>query len=190
MAANIEIIIGNMVCRHCVAAVAGALSDMGFHTAEVRLGKAEINAEELTPDKYAEIDRRLNALGFVRIQDPNTAIVERAKLAVIDHVRNETECRKNLSACMEEHLDMSYDVISRQYSAKEGRTIEKYHIAQKIERVKELLDFGNLTLGEIAFRTGYSSTAHLSRQFKNATGMTPTEYQRLNKSGRIEIDKV
>ncbi len=95
-----------MVCRHCVAAVAGALSDMGFHTAEVRLGKAVINAEELTPDKYAEIDRRLNALGFVRIQDPNTAIVERAKLAVIDHVRNETECRKNLSACMEEHLDM------------------------------------------------------------------------------------
>ena len=59
-----------MVCRHCVAAVAGALSDMGFHTAEVRLGKAEINAEELTPEKYAEIDRRLNALGFVRIQDP------------------------------------------------------------------------------------------------------------------------
>ncbi len=179
-----------MVCRHCVAAVAGALSDLGFHTADVRLGKAVIDAEELTPDKYAEIDRRLNALGFVRIQDPDTAIVERAKLAVIDHVRNETECRKNLSACMEEHLGMSYDVISRLFSAKEGRTIEKYHIAQKIERVKELLDFGNLTLGEIAFRTGYSSTAHLSRQFKNATGMTPTEYQRLNESGRIEIDKV
>ncbi|MDE6135803.1 MAG: AraC family transcriptional regulator, partial [Muribaculaceae bacterium] len=83
-----------------------------------------------------------------------------------------------LSACIEEHLGQSYDTLSRLFSQREGRTIEKYHIALKIDYVKELLSLRNMTLAEIADMTGYSGAAHLSRQFKAVTGMTPGEYVR------------
>ena len=84
----------------------------------------------------------------------------------------------NLSECIERNLNVSYDTVSRIFSQREGRTLEKYHIAQKIERVKELLQHDQYTLSEIADMVDYSSVAHLSRQFKSVTGMTPTEYLR------------
>ncbi len=168
--------IKNMVCRHCVAAVRKALTGLGLDVAEVVLGRATINGGPLPPDTLAAVDKTFKALGFIRIDDPEAVLVEKIKHAVLHHVRDEEECRLNLSACIEEHVGGSYDHLSRIFSAREGRTIEKFHIAQKVELVKELLGYGELPLAEIAFRTGYSSTAHLSRQFKEITGLTPTQY--------------
>lgn len=167
--------IKGMVCRHCVNAVRRVLTQAGLDVRDVRLGSAEI-AEDLGDASLAMLDALLAAEGFERIRSEEEELVERAKRAVIHHVREEHECRYNLSACLEEHLGVPYDTVSRIFSAHEGRTIEKYQIAQRVEWVKELLDYGGLTVSEIAYRTGYSSAAHLTRQFKSVTGMTPTAY--------------
>lgn len=108
--------------------------------------------------------------------DPRRQLLERVKDAVRNHVCTEAECRLKLSACMENQLGVSFDTVSRLFSQMEGRTIEKYHIEQKVERIKELLLEGSMTIAAIADKTGYSSAAHLSRQFKSVTGMTPTDF--------------
>ncbi len=172
-----ELLIKNMVCQHCVQAVRNMLDKLGYAGAEVELGKAVL---PVTPDaaEMRRIDEELRGLGFELITDADSQLVEQAKLLVMHHVREEKGMRHNLSDCMERNLNVSYDTVSRIFSQKEGRTLEKYHIAQKIERVKELLQYGHHTLSEIADMVDYSSVAHLSRQFKTVTGMTPTEYLR------------
>lgn len=166
-----------MVCRHCEAAVEKALSDLGLHVKSVALGHAEIT-EDPDPVILAGIDKAFESLGFSRITDSEDLIVEKAKIAILNHIRDEDSCKKTLSACLAEKLPVSYDTVSRLFSQKEGRTIERYYIAQKIERVKELLGYGEMTLSEIADAVGYSSVAHLSRQFKEVTGLTPTLYMK------------
>lgn len=170
-----EIIIKGMVCHHCVEAVNRVLRSAGLTPVSVTLGRAEIR-ETLDDSALQILDNLLENEGFTRIIDADTSLVERIKRAVIDHVRRPGECRLNLSACLEDHLGVNYDTMSRVFSSHEGRTIENYQMAQRVEWVKELLGYGQYTVSEIADMTGYSSTAHLSRQFKNLTGMTPTEY--------------
>lgn len=165
-----------MVCHHCMAEVERILYSLGLTPEGLALGRAEVPDAALTPELLAELDGKLREAGFERISDPDEALVEQVKHAVMHHVRSEEECRLKLSACIEDHIGMPYDTLSRLFSAREGRTIEKYHIAQKIERVKELLSYGEMNLAEIADLTGYSSAAHLSRQFKEVTGMTPTQF--------------
>ena len=170
-----EIIIKGMVCNHCVEAVTRVLQSAGLTPVSVTLGRAEIS-ENLDNDALHMLDSLLENEGFARITNPGTQLIDRIKRAVIDHVRQPEECRLNLSACLERHLGVSYDTMSRIFSSHEGRTLEKYQLAQRVEWVKELLGYGQFTVSEIADMTGYSSTAHLSRQFKSVTGMTPTEY--------------
>lgn len=164
-----------MVCRQCVNTVKRLLTEAGITYSNVELGK--IIVDDSTDDKQLTfLDTLLEAEGFKRIVDPESALVEQIKLNVIHHVREENDDRHNLSECLSNEIGVSYDTLSRIFSAKEGRTIEKYYIAQKIEWVKELINYGDLTLSEIAYKTNYSSVAHLSRQFKSVTGLTPTEY--------------
>lgn len=115
---------------------------------------------------------------LLKRKDARLQILERAKAAVRNHVRTEAECKLKLSACLEVQLGVSFDSVSRLFSQLEGRTIEKYHIEQKVDRIKELLLEGRMTIAAIADVTGYSSAAHLSRQFKSVTGMTPTAFIR------------
>lgn len=187
-----EILIKNMVCRHCMAAVRQALEQLGLDVRSVKLGHAEFEIpSDADKDTILEnIDRSFVPLGFERITDSDTATVERVKSAVLHHIRDEHECRFNLSACIEEHVGMNYDQASRIFSRVEGRTVERYSILQKIEYVKELLGYGDRTLAEIADVTGYSSAAHLSRQFKDVTGMTPTQYIRSSSDRRKSLDEV
>lgn len=170
-----EILIKNMVCHHCVSAVRKAIADVGLKSISVELGRATI-ADPVSPDKLRQLDLLLTSEGFERISDSDDAIVEKIKHAVIHHVREEDDINHNLSECVSRAIGVSYDTASRIFSAKEGRTIEKYYIAQKIERVKELMGYRELTLSEIAYATGYSSVSHLSRQFKSVTGMSPSDY--------------
>lgn len=172
-----EIIIKGMVCHHCVEAVERVIRSAGLTPVKVILGRAEIR-EHLDDKALHMLDSLLSSEGFTRILDSESKLVEDTKRAIIHHVRQPHECRLNLSVCLEKQLSMPYDTISRLFSAHEGRTIEKYQMAQRVEWVKELLGYGQMTISEIADSTGYSSVAHLSRQFKNITGMTPTEYLR------------
>ena len=173
------IAIRNMVCHHCMAAVRRCFEQAGISVMSISLGEVTVNASTLTPEGLCALDKALIAEGFERLENSEDALVERIKAAVIHHVRQEDECRLNMSACLERHLAMPYESLSRAFTAREGRTIEKYHIAQRVEWVKELMSYKELTLGEIAFRTGYSSTTHLSRQFKAVTGLTPSQYMQL-----------
>lgn len=172
-----ELLVKNMVCNHCRQAVSRLLSDLGYTAVNVELGKVTV-AETLSPEQLMALGEALKGLGFELLTDPELRLIEQAKHLVMHHVREEKGRRHNLSECMEKNLRVSYDTVSRIFSQREGRTLEKYHIAQKIERVKELLQHNEYTLAEIADLVDYSSAAHLSRQFKAVTGMTPTEYLR------------
>lgn len=178
-----EILIKGMVCQHCVEAVERVLHSAGLTSINVTLGRAEIK-EHLDGAALQMLDKLLENEGFARILDTDSLLVENVKRAVIKHVRQPNECRLNLSACLEKHLGVSYDTMSRVFSSHEGRTLEKYQMAQRVEWVKELLGYGQYTISEIADMTGYSSTAHLSRQFKSVTGLTPTEYLRTSMERR------
>lgn len=182
-----EIRIKNMVCRHCVAAVDKLLHGMGLKDYEVTLGRVSMPDCEAERIDLGELDKLLCENGFERIVDRNTMIVEDVKRLIIRHVRIERDCPLNLSECLEKHLNMTYDTISRIFSSVEKRTVEKYFITQKIELVKELLDYNTMTISEIADLTGYSSVSHLSRQFKEMTGMTPSQYLRQESNTRLSI---
>ncbi|MDE6048535.1 MAG: helix-turn-helix domain-containing protein [Paramuribaculum sp.] len=181
--------IKNMVCRHCVSAVEDILRNALLHAIQVDIGIAKIEEEELDEPQTALLDNLLAKAGFERITDNDTLLIEKVKRTIIEHVHEQPDCNWTLSACLESHLGIPYDTLSRLFSQKEGRTIERYYIAQKIERVKELLAYKNLNLTEIAYRTGYSSAAHLSRQFKQITGINPKEY-RIENCPRIPLNEV
>ncbi|MBD5225870.1 MAG: helix-turn-helix domain-containing protein [Bacteroidales bacterium] len=181
--------IKGMVCLHCIRAVELALEKAGISGATVSLGGADIpDIFTDTPGKLTHIDKFLQEAGFERITGTDAAMVEKTKLIIMDHVRN-SDCNLNLSACLQSKLNTEYSQISKLFSSREGRTIEKYAIAQRIEFVKELLSYRELSISEIADRAGYSSVAHLSRQFKSVTGLTPTAF--INSAlPRIPLNKV
>ncbi len=183
-----NIMISNMVCRHCIAAVEGALAKADIPYQNVEIGKVTL-MQPLDAEQQERLDAELQALGFQRIENDGQAIVESAKIAVRHHVRDERECRLKLSACIESQVGLPYPTVSRLFSQYEGRTLENYHQAQKIERVKEMLQQGRHSLEEIAHIVDYSSAAHLSRRFKEITGMTPTDYIKLQLT-RTPLDEV
>lgn len=187
-----EIFIRNMVCRHCVATVERALKGAGLDVRHVELGRADVLRPETMSDNefFNIVDDTLHANDFERITDPGARLIEKIKHAVIKHVRDAAECRMNLSACIASRLSVSYDRASRIFSASEGRTIERFHLLQRIEYVKELLADPNLTISDIAYTAGYSSVAHLSRQFKSETGMTPGQYAAAGFPLRKSIDRL
>ena len=182
--------IKNMVCDRCVMVVRSELERFGCRVVGVRLGEAEIEGE-LSPERKRELAERLSALGFELLEDRRARLIEAVKNAVIELVRgSEVVPDVRLSDYLQERLRVDYRQISALFSETEGRTIEKYFIAQKIERVKELLVYDELSLGEIAFRLGYSSVAHLSAQFKQVTGLTPSRYKLAGDTRRRTLDKV
>ncbi|MGL4292764.1 MAG: helix-turn-helix domain-containing protein, partial [Bacteroidales bacterium] len=134
---------------------------------------------------------KLEAVGFEVIDDRRSKIIEMIKNVIRELVhRKEDELKINLSDYLAGMLKLDYSYLTTLFSEVEGTTIEKYHIAQKIERVKELLIYDNLSISEIAYQLNYSSTAHLSSQFKKVTGLTPTFYKNMADKRRISLDKI
>lgn len=177
-----KILIKNMVCRHCVEAVKRILDGSdGVAAREVGLGYAVIDGEP-EPQQLADIDRRLAAEGFELIRSRESAMVENVKKLLIERVWNPEPYRAlNVSDHLSDELNASYSVISRLFSEVEGRTIENYLKTIRVERVKELIKYERMSLAEIADVAGYSSVGHLSRSFKQVTGMTPSEFRSLGK---------
>lgn len=180
--------IKNMVCDRCKMVVTQELEKMGLHPEKVSLGEVTLKEDSLTEDQRHKLDSTLISLGFERIDDRKARLIESIKNKVIQmiHHADEIDRKFNWSHVLSEELHYEYNYLSNLFSSVEGITLEQYIIKQKIERVKELLFYDELSLSEIANRLGYSSVAHLSSQFKKITGLTPSE---LKKSREIDLSR-
>lgn len=185
-----EIYIKNMVCNRCIMVVSDIFKQEGLEDANVKLGEVKVK-EDLKEDQLEAIEKKLNQAGFELMNDARTRLIEEIKKSAIEFVYHDTESQKlNFSEYLAGKLHHDYNYLSSLFSSIAGTTIEKYLINLKIERVKELLVYDEKSLSEIAFELGYSSTAHLSGQFKKVTGFTPSYFKRLGEKKRKTIDQV
>lgn len=186
-----RIFIKNMVCLRCKMMVESELQRLGFDPLSIELGEV-VFKEELSTLQLSVIDEALHKFGFELLLDKRNQIIEHIKTAAIDYVfrENDHQQRSNFSDYLEKKLLKDYTYLSNFFSEIEGITIEKHLINLKIERVKELLVYDELTLSEIAHKLGYSSVAYLSNQFKKITGLTPTFFKELKDKKRRSIDNL
>lgn len=185
-----KIYIKNMVCNRCIMVVQNELEKIGLTIKHITLGEAELDKTP-TANEKKQLEAALIPLGFELIDDKKSRIIEKIKNIIIQlvHHRND-EMQNNLSDILSKELHHDYNYLSNLFSEVEGTTIEKYFIAQKIEKVKELLVYDELSLSEIAFRLNYSSVAYLSNQFKKVTGLTPSHFKQIKADKRKPLDKV
>lgn len=178
-----------MVCDRCVLAVQLVFEKHGIVPLDVRLGEVTLE-NDLIPETKHAIQLELAALGFEWLADKKSMLVEQIKVQIIQFVRAYPPLNINLSEFLQQKLKQDYHSLSAIFSELEQTTIEKYVILQRIERAKELLSYNELNLDEIADQLNYSSTAYLSNQFKKITGMSPSEYRKINSNLRFPLDKV
>jgi AraC-like DNA-binding protein len=163
---------------------------LGIEPVAVELGEVELK-NELDATERKKVTLALQELGFDLIDDKKSRLIERVKNLIIELVQeNHNELKTNLSDYLTSHLHNDYHYLSNLFSAVEGTTIEKYFIAQKIEKVKELLVYDELSLSEIADQLNYSSVAYLSSQFKRVTGLTPSHFKNIKSIRRKPLDEV
>lgn len=180
--------IKNMVCNRCIMVVKDIITKAGLHPVNVSLGDVELNEQPSTA-QLQKINNELEQVGFEVLTDQKKQLIEKIKSTVINYLQQEDN-QDNFSEILSSALHKDYSYLSKLFSEAEGTTIEKYLIDQKIEKVKELLAYGELTLSEIAFRLGYSSVAHLSTQFRKITGFTPSDFRKLKDHHRRPLDKL
>ena len=155
------------------------LKKLGLHYGIVELGEAEIR-EELSPEQIEQFSAALRKTGLELMDDKKSILVEKIKAIIIELVHyNEDQIKVNLSDYLSEKLSLNYTYLAHLFTEVKGTTIEKFYLAHKIEKVKELLVYDELSLSEIAYRMHYSSVAHLSNQFKKMTGLTPSHFKNL-----------
>lgn len=187
---QMKVYIKNMVCSRCEMVVRTVFEKMEIPILSMQLGEVGIS-ENLDENQKQLLSENLKALGFELLDDKISKTIERIKNLIIDVVHYQNEKLKiNLSSYIVEDLKQDYSALSNLFSETEGITIEHYFIAQKIEKVKELLIYNELSLSEIAFQLNYSSVAHLSNQFKKTTGITPTQFKQLKDKKRKQIDEL
>ncbi|MBO9561275.1 MAG: helix-turn-helix transcriptional regulator [Niastella sp.] len=185
-----ELYIKNMVCNRCIMVVKQVFEKEGLHPLHVKLGEVELDK---APDSnlLGNIRTNLEALGFEVLDDQKSKTIEQIRTTIIKLIHaGELDDNHKFSVLLSEALNKDYSYLSKLFSEVEGVTIEKYVILQRIERVKELLAYGELSLSEITFQLGYSSVAHLSAQFKKVTGFTPSEFRKLKDHNRKPLDNV
>jgi len=183
--------IKNMVCNRCKLVVKSELEKVGLHPLVINLGEVILQEDQLSPEQAEAIQSSFNELGFEIIDDKKSALIAKIKTLIIELVhQNDSDLNINLSDHLSHKLHHDYSYLSNLFSGIEGTTIEKYYINQKIEKVKELLVYDELSLSEIAFKLNYSSVAHLSAQFKKVTGLTPTHFKSVTSIKRKPLDEV
>lgn len=191
MSHSYKLYIKNMVCPRCIMAVKDILENQDIPYIDVRLGEVILQHPREQYD-LAGLRKELHDVGFELIEDQHVQIVERIKNIIIDWIRNPQNQKKtyNFSDFLAESIGKNYHHLSNVFSEKEGITIEKYMILQRIEYVKELLIYDEYSLSEIAWKLHYSSVAHLSNQFKQVTGFTPTAFKKLQHKDRKSLDQL
>lgn len=187
-----KLAIKNMVCDRCIKVVRDELEALGLTVERIELGNVVVQ-DELSPKTLNQVKECLEAQGFELLQDARLMLVEYMKKLIIDevqHLKAKKPTQMNFSDYLSEKCGYEYSYLSHLFSAETGSTIEQYIIAQKIEKVKEWLSYGELSLTEIAWRLGYSSAAHLGNQFKKVTGLTPGQYKKDAGLVRKTLDQV
>ncbi|MFV5688668.1 helix-turn-helix domain-containing protein [Flavobacterium sp. ZT3R25] len=183
-----KLYIKNMVCDRCKMVVKSELEKIGIFPVSVELGEVEFLGDFKGNQKH-DLEKKLQSLGFELLEDKTTITIEKVKCLIVNLVHHQNnELKTNLSSYLSEQLGQDYNTLSNLFSEVQGTTIEHYFIAQKIEKVKELLMYKELTLSEIAIKLNYSDVAHLSNQFKKITGVTPTHFKQLKENNRVQID--
>ena len=192
---KMKIYIKNMVCDRCCLVVSNVLKNIGLRYASIDLGEvdfADYYGDQLSDDRHKLLSDELEVLGFSVLSDKKSKLVGDIKLLCLDYIKKiENTNKKILSEHISSAIQLEYNYLSHLFSVVEGITIEQYFIRLRVEKVKELLLYEEMALGEIAFHLGYSSVAHLSSQFKKVTGLTPSYFRSLkNQKLRSSLDKL
>lgn len=172
--------IRGMVCDRCIDVMRAELNRLGFEVAAVSLGQVTISGS-LNENDLNRIDQALDRQGFGLLQDQKQTTHQRAKAFLDAYFKQAdlSESKTRLSVQLQQALGLDYDTISSQFTKTEGMTVEKYIINQRIDKVKEWLAYSDNTLTDMAYRTGYSSVQHLSNQFRQVTGLTPSYFRQV-----------
>ena len=179
-----------MVSERCKMKVKEELKKLGLHFIIVDLGEADI-MENISAEQREELKIALLNSGLELMEDRKAVLVEKTKDIIIEMVHYSDEKIKiNLSNFLSEKLNHEYTYLANLFSEVQGISIGQFIIAHKIERIKELIMYGELSVSEIAWKMNYSSVAHLSNQFKNVTGFTPTHFKQLKDKRRTPLEKV
>lgn len=177
-----------MVCDRCKMVVRSTLEKIGLHPLQIELGEVELQENSISAVK-AQLIRELQSLGFDLLEDKKSKTIEKIKNLITELVQSkDNKLTINLSGYLSQELRQDYSALSNLFSEVEGITIEKYYILQKIEKVKELLVYDELTLSEIAVQLNYSSVAYLSNQFKKVTGLTPSHFKEMRTVKRKSLE--
>jgi len=187
-----SLFIKNMVCNRCIKVVREELEKIGLIVSKISLGEVEVIGE-INPGKRDQIKSVLELNGFELIEDKKAKLIDSIKNFIVQKIHHEKETQGGdikFSVLIEKHIGMEYNHLSSLFSSAEGITIEHFIILQKVEKAKELLKYGELTLSEIAYRLGYSSVAHLSSQFKKVTGLTASQFKNMTDNLRKPLDKI
>jgi AraC-like DNA-binding protein len=179
-----------MVTNRCKMVVKSELEKLGLHYTTVELGETEIK-EDISPEQLDRLSVALKKTGLELMDDKKDVLVEKIKAVIIELVHyQEEEIKVNLSNYLSEKLNHNYIYLANLFSEVKGITIEQFYLTHKIEKVKELLVYDELSLTEIAYRLNYSSVAHLSNQFKKMTGLTPSQFKHLKHKRRHTLENM
>lgn len=186
------LLIKNMVCNRCILAVEGILKNTRIPFSKVSIGEVHLSTV-LQKEQKELFKSKLSEIGFELIDNHMSGLIEKIKMLTIKKARNDVDEKDNamkLSNYLSDKLHHEYTYLSSLFSSVEGRTIENFFIEQRIEKAKELLIYGQMTLSEIAYELEYSSVAHLSGQFKKITGLTPSYFKEVGTSRRKPLDSI
>ena len=181
-----------MICHRCILAVEDLLKHSEIPFQQILIGEIHMQGN-LTQQEIDLLCANLSKIGLELIDNRVSGTIEKIKQLVIRKARievDEKEIRMKLSAYLSHHMHREYTYLSSFFSSVEGRTIENYFIEHRIEKVKELLVYNEMTLSQIAFEMEYSSVAHLSNQFKKMTGLTPSHFKQVGSQKRKLLDQV
>ena len=180
----------NMVCQRCIITVEKILKDLNISYCNAVLGEVDLN-HKLSKEELKELESQLNHAGFELIETRTNKIIEDIKQALIDYLNLGMDSQNiKLSSFITKKIPYDYSYLSDLFSSIEGKTIEQYFILQRIEKVKELIVYDQLSLTEISYQTGFSSVHHLSSQFKKITGLTPSHFKKIGAARRQSLDKL
>jgi len=179
-----------MVSNRCKIAVKEELRKLGLHFVFVDLGEVDI-MEDLSAEQHEQLKNVLQNVGFELMDDKRAVLIEKIKNVIIEMVHYSDEMIKiNFSEYLSKKLNHNYTYLANLFSEVQGISIEQFIILHKIERIKELIIYGELNITEIAWKMNYSSVAHLSNQFKKVTGLSPSHFKQLKDKSRNPIEEV
>lgn len=185
-----KIYVKNMACESCKLFVKEALKDLDISPVKVELGEIETK-EDISDDEKKKLNSKIKAAGLELLEKKDGILIEKIRKVMINYVyKSDEKPNIKFSVLLSRELNHSYTYLANFFSEVEATTIEQFIIALKIERIKELIIFGEDTLSEIAYKLHYSSVAHLSGQFKKVTGLTPTHFKALKEKRRITIQNI